>query len=104
MPLMVERRASIQSCCNRQGRVGRMKERVAPGGKGRQAVAEVVDEDRCQHLGVEVAAGEGRVFGPQAVEIEERLEAFEGDFHLPTKAVELKRLLGGELVWGEVGD
>jgi len=98
LPLMAERSASIQSCCNRQWLTGRWEERVAPGGKGRQPVAKIVDEYGSQDLCVKVAAGKSRVLCPQSVEIEEGLEAFESDFDLPSKAVEFEHVQRAELL------
>lgn len=104
VPLMAERSASIQSCCNRQWLTGRGEERVAPGGKSRQALAEVVDEDGGKEFAVEVALGKSWVSGSELVEVEQGLEPLECDLDLPAQAIELECIDGRQEVALKVGD
>ena len=68
----------------------------SPGGKRNEGLSQIVEEERCEDLGVDEGGSERWIFRGKAIEIEETFEAFEGEFDLPTKSVDLKYILGGK--------
>ena len=87
-------RRQIEGCLGLLGSGGKIPLRGCDG----------VDEESEEQMGVEPGSGEVGVLGRQAVEIEDRLHALEGEFDLPADGIEVFERGCGNLGFAQGGE